>query len=234
MDLIVGATGVVGKRVALRLRQESRSVRAVARGAASRAEAQELARAGVGIVDAELARAATLATACQGAEALVCTATSMPHGRDDGLRRVAYDGVLALIEEAERAKVRRFVYVSYSATLSPLETAKRACEARLMTSAMDAMILPTLFTEVWLSPVLGFDPRAGKARIYGAGAGKVNYISVRDVAEFAVAVTLRPEPGRFGVQREALSQLDAVKIFEETLGRKFVLEPVCPPRLARS
>ncbi len=233
MDLVVGATGVVGKRIALRLHAEKRPVRAVVRGGAGRAEAQELVHAGIGIVDADLARPGSLAAACQGIENVVCTATSMPHGREEGLRRVDHDGVLALIEAAERAEVRRFVYLSYSGTLreaSPLETAKRACEARLMAGSMDAVILrPTYFTEVWLSPVLGFDPMEGKARIYGTGAGKINYISAGDVAEFAVAVTLRPEPGRFGLQLggpEALSQLDAVTIFEETVGRKFALERV--------
>lgn len=230
MDLVVGATGQVGKRIALRLRQEGRCVRAVVRGGAARAEAQELASAGIGIVDADLTRPETLPVACQGVDTLVCTATSMPHGRDDGLRRVDREGVLAVIEAAERASVKRFIYTSYSGNIRedcPLHTAKRDCEQRLRASKMQAVILrPSYFMEAWLSPALGFDPAKGSARIYGSGKAPVSYISAQDVVEFAVAAVETKETGELVLEMggpEALAQLDAVRLFEKTLQKKFAL-----------
>ena len=226
MDLVVGATGIVGKRIAVRLSEKGRKVRAMVRGGAARAEAQELAGAGIEIVEADLTKPGSLPAACAGIENVACTATSMPHGRDDGLRRVDRDGVLALIEAADRAKVKKFVYTSYSGNIrydSPLETAKRDCENRLLASSMQAVVLrPSYFMEAWLSPALGFDPAKASARIYGSGQAKVTYISAHDVVEFAVAAVAMSERDRAVILEmgglEALSQLDAVRVFEKKLG----------------
>lgn len=126
MDLVVGATGLVGKRIALRLREEGRNVRALVRGGTQHAQAKELIGAGVEIADADLTRPETLAAACAGIETVVCTASSMPQGRADGLRRVDREGVLALIEAAERSGAKGFLYASYSGNIrdeSPLMVA---------------------------------------------------------------------------------------------------------------
>ena len=165
---------------------------------------------------------------------MVTTATSMPTGANDGLRRVDRDGTLALIEAAERAGVKKFVYTSYSGNIredSPLETAKRECETRLLEGPMQAVILrPSYFMEVWLSPALGFDPANGSARIYGSGEAKVSYISAFDVAEFAVVSATRKHREKNTILEmggpDAVSQRDAANIFEQALGKKVELNVV--------
>jgi len=231
MDLVVGATGFVGKRIALRLREKGRKVRALVRGGAKHALADELDVAGIELFDGDLTKPETLAAACAGVETVITTATSMPSGRDDGLRRVDRDGSLALIDAAARAGVKKFVYTSYSGNIrieSPLETAKRDCEKCLLAGRMQAVILrPSYFMEVWLRPALGFDPGNGTARICGSGEAKVSYISATDVVEFAVAAATKPEPGHQVIEMggpEALSQLDAVRLFEKALNKKFKLD----------
>jgi uncharacterized protein YbjT (DUF2867 family) len=231
VDLVVGASGFVGNSIVLRLREKSHRVRALLRGGTKRAEAKDLLDAGVEVVDGDLTRPETLKSACAGIETAVCTATSMPHARDDGLRRVDHDGVLALIDAAERAGVKKFIYTSYSGNIrieSPLETAKRDCEDRLLAGHMQAVILrPSYFMEAWLSPALGFDPASGSARIYGSGEAKVSYISAFDVAEFAAAAATRAETGHQVIEMggpDAVSQLDAVRLFEEALKKKFTLD----------
>lgn len=233
MDLVVGATGLVGQQIALSLRRQGRSVRALVRGGVQHEKAASLVAAGVEIVDADLTKPETLPAACAGVQTILCTATSMPHGKDDGLRRVDHDGTLALIDSAERCGVEHFIYTSYSGNIredSPLETAKRDCERRLLASKMRATILrPSYFMEMWLSPALGFDPASGRARIYGSGEAKVSYISLHDVGAFAVAVAANPShPSAFLEMGgpEPLSQLNAVAIFERMLGRKCELENV--------
>lgn len=233
MDLVVGATGVVGQQIALGLRRQGHAVRALVRGGPHSEKAAPLIAAGIEIVDADLTKPETLPAACAGAETILCTATSMPHSKDDGLRRVDHEGTLALIETAERSGVQHFVYTSYSGNIredSPLETAKRDCEKRLLNSRMRATILrPSYFMEMWLSPALGFDPGSGRARIYGSGDAKVSYISLHDVVAFALAVAANPShPSAFLEMGgpEPLSQLEAVKVFERTLGRKVELERV--------
>jgi NADH dehydrogenase len=236
--LIAGATGFVGKQVALALQDTTGSVRALVRSGASNQNASELIAAGVEIASGDLTEPPTLANACVGIDTVVCTATTMPTGADDGLRRVDHDGVLALIDAAERAGAKKFVYTSYSGNIEidcPLRTAKRDCETRLRQSAMDVVILrPTYFMEMWLGPHLGFDPLHGTARIYGDGRGKVSYISALDVAEIAVAAALKPTGKETILEMggpEALSQLDAVRIFEQVLGTTCRLEFVPPDAL---
>lgn len=233
MDLVVGATGLVGQQIALGLRHQGRRVRALVRGGTHHEKSAPLIRAGVEIVDADLTKPESLPTACAGVETVLSTATSMPHGKDDGLRRVDRDGTLALIDSAERAGVRHFVYTSYSGNIrvdSPLETAKRDCEKRLLSSKMRVTILrPSYFMEMWLSPALGFDPANGRARIYGSGDAKVSYISLHDVVAFALAVATNPTHPSAILEMggpESLSQLHALGIFKRTLGKKVEVDRI--------
>lgn len=233
MDLVVGATGLVGQQIALGLRRQGRSVRALVRGGLQHEKAASLIAAGIEIVDADLTKPKTLPAACAGVEAVLCTATSMPQAKDEGLRRVDHDGSLALIDCAERSGVQHFVYTSYSGNIredSPLEIAKRDCEKRLLASKMRATILrPSYFMEMWLSPALGFDPANGRARIYGPGDAKISYISFHDVVGFALAIAVNPSHSSAFLEMggpEPVSQLDAVAIFERLLGRKCELERV--------
>jgi NADH dehydrogenase len=233
MDLVVGATGLVGQQVALGLLRLGRRVRALVRGGKHHEKAAPLLSAGIEIVDADLTKPESLPAACAGVETVVSTATSMPHGQDDGLRRVDHHGTLALIDSAERAGARHFVYTSYSRNIcvdSPLETAKRACEKRLLSSKMRVTVLrPSYFMDTWLSPALGCDPANGRARIYGTGDAKVSYISVPDVVAFALAVAANPSHPSVILEMggpEPLSQLDAVGIFERSLAKKMELDRV--------
>jgi uncharacterized protein YbjT (DUF2867 family) len=178
--LVVGAAGVVGGENALKLRKRRHHVAALLRQGARHPAAQGLIDAGIAIVEGDLTDPESLATVVHGFDTVVCTAISMPSGAHDGLKCVDLEGPLSLIETAERARVKRFVYVSYSGNIredSPLQTTKRDCESRLLVGKMQALLLrPSYFVEMWLSPSLGFDAIGGTARIYGTGEAKTSYI----------------------------------------------------------
>jgi uncharacterized protein YbjT (DUF2867 family) len=226
--LIVGATGFVGGDIALKLKREGHHVSALVRGGSRHSGSRKLQDAGIEIVEGDLTKHETLASSCHGAEIVITTATSMPTGADDGLRRVDSEGTLALIDAAGRQGTRRFVYTSYSGNIEedcPLRTAKRDCEARLQASGMEAIVLrPSYFMEVWLSPALGFDPVNGRAQIYGSGDAKVSFISAFDVADFAVAAAVKSYQQKNIVLElggpQPLSQLDSLLLFEQALGKK--------------
>jgi uncharacterized protein YbjT (DUF2867 family) len=232
--LVVGATGFVGGGVALKLIKQGHRVNALVRGGAKHEKAKTLLSAGIEVIAGDLARPETLAAATENCDTIVCTATSMPTAANDGLRTVDRDGVLALIDTAEQHGVKRFVYVSYSGKIredSPLETAKRTCEDRLLASKMEVVILrPSYFMEVWLSPALGFDPAGGSARIYGSGDAKVSYISAANVADFALSAATRKYSSKNIILElggpEPLSQLDAVRIFEMAMNKKVKTDQV--------
>ena len=112
-------------------------VAGLVRGGSAHPKAKQLLSVGIEIIAGDLRSPETLTHALKNAETVVCTATSMPSATDDGLQKIDHDGTLALIEVAEQQRVRKFVYVSYSGNIceeSPLETAKRECENRLLAS----------------------------------------------------------------------------------------------------
>ena len=93
----------------------------------------------------------------------------------------------------------------------------------------NVILRPTYFAEVWLSPALGFDFVSGSIRIYGSGEAKGSYISAFDVADFAVAAAVGKDDEHTILEMggpQPLSQLDAVKIFEQALEKKFQLQHV--------
>ena len=232
--LIVGGSGRVGREAALALSGRGLDVGVLVRGGREHPRAAELAGAGVKIVDGDLCKPESLRTAMKGVETVICSATSMPSGANEGLRRVDHEGTLALIEAAEKTGVKKFVYVSYSGNIrfdSPLEMAKRDCEDQLKRSKTQAVILrPSYFMEVWLSPMVGFDPASGSARVYGPGTAKVSYISASTVADYVVAATTRVMAEKSTILElggpEALSQLEAVRIFGDAFGKEMQIQDV--------
>ena len=231
MYLVVGATGLVGGEVTRRLRQQGHDVRGLVRDDPGGAKATTLRDAGVEVASGDLRDPATLEAACRGVQTLVCTATAMPAAGGDALQRVDHEGVLALIDAAERAGVRHFVYLSYSGgitTDSPLAQAKRACEARLAHSVMRTTVLrPSFFMEVWLGPHLGFDAANARARVFGEGTRGVSYVSAHDVASIAAAAATGDGPAHAVLEiggPRPVSLLDVIAIHERLLGSRFTLE----------
>lgn len=230
--LVVGSTGLVGSNVALQLQREGHQVLAFCRDGRKNPKVQPLLQAGIKLVEGDLTDPESLRAACSGVETVITTATSMPSGANDGIRRVDRDGTLSLIDAAVHQNVRRFIYTSYSGNIEEgclLKVAKRDCEAALSASPIQTVILrPSFFMEVWLSPALGFDPVAGTVRIYGSGQERVSYVSAFDVASFAAAAVTRRYPEEKTILEiggpEPLSQLDATLLFEQALGKEIKTE----------
>jgi NADH dehydrogenase len=230
--LIIGGTGRVGREVALTLSKRGLHVTAMLRGGRSHTGSQQLLDVGVNVIEGDLCAPGSLRDAVQNAETVFCSATSMPSASNDGLRQVDHDGTLSLIEAAEKHGVKRFIYVSYSGNLridSPLERAKRDCENRLIEGRMETYILrPSYFMDVWLGPMLGFDPANGSVRIYGSGDAKVSYISSSNVADFGIAVATGPAGEKNTILElggpEPLSQLEAVQVFERSLNKQMRID----------
>jgi uncharacterized protein YbjT (DUF2867 family) len=103
-------------------------------------------------------------------------------------------------------------------------------EERLRRGGLLYIVLwPTFFSEVWLSPALGFDAANAKVRVYGSGQNRIRWISYLDVAAFAAAwvdsTAVHSKVIQLGGP-DALSALEVVKIFEEVVSRTFTVEQV--------
>jgi uncharacterized protein YbjT (DUF2867 family) len=238
MNLVVGATGLVGGQVCIKLIEGGKPVRALVRPTSDRAKVEILRSRNIGLAQGDLKEPATLAAACAGITTVISTASStLSRKVRDSIETVDRQGQLHLIEAARAAGVRHFIFVSFPPTGLdfPLDRAKRAVEQRLQASGLACTILwPTFFSEVWLSPALGFDAANAKARIYGSGQNKVRWISYLDVAAFGAAcvdnMTAHNKVIPLGGP-EALSPLQVVKIFEEAARRTFTVEHVAEEAL---
>ena len=233
MNLIVGATGLVGGEICRRLAAEQKPVRALVRPTVDASRIDALRAAGAELATGDLKDPASIQAACAGAAAVLSTASStlsrQPGDTIDGVDRL---GQLQLIEAAKAAGVKHFVYVSFSPMAEDfaLQRAKREVERALIESGMTYTILrPTFFMETWLSPALGFDVAARRARIYGSGENPISWISFPNVAEFAVRSleTAAARNATFTLGGpEALTPLQVVRIFEEVGGTPFTVEYV--------
>ena len=233
MNLIVGATGMLGGEICRLLVAQGKPVRALVRETSNPEKVAGLRDLGADVVRGDLKDRASLDAACRSATAVVSTASAISSRQDgDSLGSVDQQGQLNLVEAAEAANVKQFVLISFPSidVGFPLQSAKRAVEDRLRRGRMSYTILqPTFFAEVWLSPHLGFDPANGTARIYGSGHQAISWISFQDVAQFAVAALDNPDATNAVIKLggpDALSPLDVVRLAEQTLGKTIAVQHV--------
>ncbi len=242
MILIVGATGELGGRVAKRLAESGSDVRALVRPVSPATQLEQLP---IDIVRGDLRDEASLSAAMVGVDTVLTTATAIGRilagARDVSIADVDGRGNLNLIRAADAAGVERFVFVSGAglcaelAAIAPLSRAKWAAEQALRASGMRAVIVrPDMFQEVWLAPVTGIDPRAGKALIYGHGRCPARYVAMDDVAALIRHLAVTPDPPavvEFGGPG-ALTRMQVVALFEKAMGRSLRVRHV--PRAALS
>jgi len=233
MNLVVGATGMLGSEICRLLAATDKPVRALVRQSSAPDKVAALRALGAEIVFGDLKDAASLEAACRGARSVISTASSTLSRREgDSIESVDHRGQLSLVDAAANAGIERFVLVSFPpiGVDFPLQSAKRDAEERLRQSRMKYTILqPTMFTEVWLSPALGFDAVNGTAQIYGTGQNRISWISFRDVASFAVAALDNPKADNAVIKLggpEALSPVEVVKLAEQTFGRPINVQHV--------
>ena len=233
MNLVVGATGMLGREICHLLGTRGRRVRALTRATSNPATVARLRAGGAEIVLGDLKDRPSIEAACRGVETVITTASStLSRQPGDSIDAVDRQGQLDLIDAAETAGVKRVVLISFPGIDLdfPLQSAKREVESRLTRGGLTYTILqPTCFNEVWLSPALGFDVANAAARIYGGGHHRLSWISLHDVALFTAAA-LESSRADNTILRlggpEALSPLDVVQLAERVTARTFTVQYV--------
>ena len=232
MILVVGGTGDLGSRILRRLVDGQHDVRCLARPGT---DSTAVSDAGAQVVPGDLVRPETLFPACEGADVVVASATAIGRrlagARRPTIREVDEVGMAGLIEAAERAGVRRFVYVSYArgdrSYGTPLEIAKIRTEERLEHTRMQRVVVrPDAFQEIHLGPLGRFDVAAGKVTVMGRGDNPRRWIATEDVAALVAAVAVEDDPpAEIDVGGpEALSRNEVIALAEQATGRSFKVQ----------
>jgi Predicted nucleoside-diphosphate-sugar epimerases len=232
--LLAGATGLLGNAICQRLSAAGKSVRALVRESSDPFKVNKLRSIGAEVVQGDVRDRLSLDKVCQGVSAIICTISAMPFSYQPGVNDIQstdLDGIINLIEAAQANHVSQFIYTSFVTNADinfPLQDAKREVERKLKESGLVYTILrPSYFMEVWLSPAVGFDPASAKAVIYGTGQNPISWISLQDVAQFAVASLDHPAAKNATLALggpEAVSPLGVVKLFEQANGHSIELQ----------
>ena len=228
--LVAGATGFLGSEICRQLIQDNHVVKGLVRPTSDPEKISKLTTHGVETVVGDVKEPVSLKKALKGVSCVISTGSStLSRQEGDSIQTVDEEGQINLTNAAIEAEVQHFVFISVADLGdSPLQTAKKRVEKRLIESGLNYTILkPTYFMEVWLSPALGFNYAEANATIYGEGNNKVSWISLRDVASFAVASLENPAAINRIVELggpEALSPLDVVDLFSSIQGKLFELQ----------
>jgi len=230
MILVVGATGLLGTEICGRLRARQLQVRALVRRGSTRED--PVRRLGAEICYGDLRQPQSLDEACRGCAGVITTANSMLSRRPgDSFETVDHRGSLDLLRAAERAGAGRFVYTSLSPVLpsnNDFVRSKRDVERAVRASSLSWTILqPSAFMEIHAGEVAGWDFVRGRARLLGSGRATLSFISMHDVAAFAVSAVDGPHGACRNLHvtgPEPLTGLDAVAIAERVTGRKFSVQ----------
>jgi uncharacterized protein YbjT (DUF2867 family) len=232
MILVVGATGMLGSEICLRLAKRGETVRALVRKTSAVERTELLREAGVELVVGDLKDPSSLTCACQGVDSIISTASStFSRQEGDSIETVDGAGQLNLVEAAAAAGVPRFVFVSFrrpKGVSFPLGDAKAQVENAIKAFNF-TIIQASYFMQSWLTPLLGFDYVTGTARVYGSGNNPASWVSVKDVAEICAMTLNNPSAARRTIEfggPEALTPLEVIAKFEELTGKSFKVEHV--------
>lgn len=194
MILVVGATGLLGGTITRKLLAANQPVRCLKR---SNPAAQALIDAGAEASAGDLRDRVSLDRACQRVDVVITTA--LARFIDGGtLETVDLQGTKSLIDSAKAAGVKHFIYTSVFGADpdSPAELMriKAEVEAYLRDSGIPYTILrPAAFMEIWIGTVVGIPLQAGQpVTLIGQGDHRHHFVSVNDVAEFAVQSVNNP------------------------------------------
>lgn len=230
MLLIIGSTGKLGNEICHLLKEKNIQARVMIRKTTPDEKRNELTKFGLQLVEGDLRDKATFAHALAGITTVITTVSSMPFtyvpGEND-ITSVDEQGMMNFIDAAKQNGVKHFIYTSFSENINldfPLSNTKRKVENYLQQSGMTYTILrPGFFMEVWLSAMVGFDAQNGNVNLFGTGTNPVAFISLKDVAKFAVESITNPNAKNAILELggpENIKPLDVVKTFEEVLGKK--------------
>ena len=186
--LVAGATGHLGRHLVAELHERGCRVRVLIR----RTEQATTLPLADEVFVGQVTDAATLAGAADGID-MVYSAVGITRQRDHvSYQQVDYDGNLALLREAERARVRHVTYIGILGgtgmrSVALVDAKERFADALTASHVGHTIVRPTGY----FSDMREFLDMAERGRVYLVGDGRrhINPVSARDLAAACVQAT---------------------------------------------
>jgi nucleoside-diphosphate-sugar epimerase len=222
--VLAGATGNLGKKIALALLDNGAQVRLLVRQDSNPAKVKELETKGATAFAADFANVHQLAAACQGAHCVVSALS--------GLREVIIDAQKALADAAVQAGVPRFIPSDYSLDFTNLEPGqnrnldlRREFHRYLETIPIQST---TIFNGAFMDLLTGDMPLIlfGRKRIiaWGNPDEVLDFTFTDDVARFTALAALDNHTPRYlRIAGDRASARQMVAIAGEVTGETFKL-----------
>ena len=221
MNLVTGATGLLGSHIVEQLRRHQMPVRVLVRPGSDRSWLQTQ---DVEFVEGDVTEPASLEHACRGVEVVYHAAAKVGDwGPWDEFQRITIDGTRNVVEAAIAASVRRFLHISSISAYGyhtkdgtidetvPLgyklyrwayySRSKVAAEQIVWDAHNSDRIAVTVIRPAWI-----YGPRdrttvarlvamirRGRAKILGRGDNRLNVVYAGNIAEAAVTAAGMPE-----------------------------------------
>ena len=161
-------------------------------------KAADLKAAGAEVVQGDLIDPASLEPACSDVDGVLAAAHALMGTGSNRSEAVDDAGHRALLDAAQAAGVKRFVYTSArgASETHPVDffRTKAGIEQCLVASGLSYTILrPSAFMEWHVHNLLGKSLiESGKTTIFGSGDNPTNFVAASDVARFAVIALTDP------------------------------------------
>jgi uncharacterized protein YbjT (DUF2867 family) len=233
--LLAGATGLLGRCVLEELKEERFSIRAIGR---DRAKLEQLSIAEP--VSADLMAPESLEGVCDGVDAVIsCAGASMKVntiGDRSSFYEVDYKGNSRLLAEAQRSRVKKFIYVSLCGGDRLRQTEYADAHERFV-DRLNRSDLP--YTVIRPTGFYGFHleilkmARKGRGLVIGDGSRRTNPIHEADVARACVEALTWNETDRTIGGPEILSRKETVEL-ALAVARRRAKPFSMPPRLFRT
>ncbi len=220
MNLVTGASGLLGSHIVEQLRLRNRPVRALVRPGSDRTW---LRTQDVEFVDGDVTDSASLRRACDGVEHVYHSAAKVGDwGPWEDFQRVTIDGTRNILDAAAAARIRRFIHVSsistygyYTADATIDETfplgyglykwayyskSKIAAEELVWQAHRAGRLEATVIRPAWIYGIrdrvtierLARMIRGRQAKILGRGDNRLNVVYAGNIAEAAILAADHP------------------------------------------
>ena len=232
--LIIGGTGTLGRQIVLQALTKGYRVRCLVRNFR---KASFLKDWGVELIYGDLSRPETIPPCLKGITAIIDASTSRPDELES-LKKVDWDGKLALIRAAEVARVKRFIFFSAQNVEQfqniPLMKLKYGVELKLQKSALPYTIFRLTgfyqgLIEQYAIPILENLP------IWVTNENtSISYMDTQDIAKFCLRSLQIPQTTNqvyFLSGLKGWVSVEIIKLCEQLAGQRAKVQQIPLPIL---